>query len=170
VKSLFKWLAFKKAVIPSAKLIAIYTCSNGGEAMQSCQQLEAIKDRGLRGDRYFEKTGFWHPVESCQATLISEDDLLRAEKRGKISMGEGIHRRNLLISGLKTKDLKGKEFRIGNALFAYEKPRPPCAYIDTVAEKGVARALSYHSGICIRVIESGIIHIEDSLTITTDLS
>lgn len=137
--------------------------------MQPCQQLEAVKDRGLRGDRYFEKTGFWHPVESCQVTLISEDDLLRAEKRGKISMSKGIHRRNLLISGLKTKDLKGKLFRIGNALFAYQKPRPPCAYLDTVAEKGVARALSYHSGICIRVIESGIVHVEDSLTIVSDL-
>lgn len=133
--------------------------------MHSVQQAEAIIDRGLYGDRYFNKTGYWDPVEGCQITLISEHDLKLAKHGTDLKFDNGQHRRNLVIKGIKTKSLKGKQFQIGEAIFSYEKPRPPCGYLDKVEGRGMAKALSYNSGICIRVVRGGKLAVGDSIRI-----
>ncbi len=33
---------------------------------------QAVIDKGLEGDRYYTNSGYWHQVEACQVTLISE--------------------------------------------------------------------------------------------------
>ncbi len=152
-----------------AQLAAIYSCSKGGEEMQSCQTAVAILGRGLEGDRYANGVGYWHLVESCQVTLISEHDLCYARNRAntKVSalLSTGQHRRNLVITGLNTKRLKGHEFTLGEAVLRYEKPRPPCGYIDGVAARGMAKALGRRSGVCITVVKGGVITVGDTLKI-----
>lgn len=78
---------------------------------------------------------------------------------------DGSHRRNLVIAGIKPGTLQDKQFRVGKALFAYEKPRPPCGYIDRVAGEGMGKASSHNSGICIRVVQSGMITVGDVVEI-----
>ena len=43
--------------------------------MQVLDEIEAIDGRGLRGDRYLERTGYWTAVDECQVTLIQAEDL-----------------------------------------------------------------------------------------------
>ena len=141
--------------------------------MRSVASSQAIVDTGLEGDRYSEANGFWKATDACQVTLISEDDLNRAIQ-GRNAMLEsrlnnGAHRRNLVVGGIKTKQLEGRTFRIGQAVFRYHKPRPPCAYLEKIVGQGISRALGKHSGVCLYVVQGGTLSIGDAVEII-DLS
>ena len=148
-----------------AKLSAIFITENGGQPMQLVETINAIKEGGLEGDRYHSDTGYWHRVEACDVTLISEHDLKLAEKGSDLTFRNGEHRRNLVISGLKTKQLEDKTFRIGEALFRYDKKRPPCGYLNKIEGKGRALALSYNSGVCIKILQGGKVTVGDMIEI-----
>jgi MOSC domain-containing protein YiiM len=163
---IFKWLVSKRNA--NATLKAIYIAAGAGEPMQPMNMIEAVTNRGLAGDRYSEDRGHWKSIDGCQVTLITEHDLEQAKKTGvefQAGLDQGSHRRNLVIAGLKIKQLEGKEFRIGTAVFRYVKPRPPCAYLDKIAGKGMCRALGTHSGVCIRVVTGGRLTVGDALEI-----
>ena len=162
LKRLQQFFGFKSE---KAKLTGIFLADNAGEPMKLISRVEAVADTGLKGDRYYAQKGYWHFVESCQVTLITEHDLIQARKGSTINFDAGSHRRNLVIDGLKTNSLRGKTFCIGEAIFQYEKPRPPCGYIDKIEGKGMAKALSYNSGVCIRVLQSGYIKIGDEVKV-----
>lgn len=166
------WFGFKRRhAAPTLK--AIYIASAVGEPMQSVDRIEAISGRGLQGDRYCAGTGHWQSIEGCQATLITEYDLRHAKHKTspqiETALDNGGHRRNLVIDGLKTKQLEGKSFRIGSAVFRYDKPRPPCGYIDKVSGRGMGKALGHYSGICINVVSDGQLAVGDTVTVLDDM-
>ncbi|TDX99535.1 MOSC domain-containing protein [Thiohalophilus thiocyanatoxydans] len=154
------------------QLKAIYIAGSAGAEMQSVDRIQALEQTGLGGDRYSVARGYWQVTEACQVTLISEDDLDKAKK--KLSeplcarLDTGHHRRNLVISHLKTRDLHDKTFRIGGAIFRYHKPRPPCGYLDKIEGKGLGGALGKNSGICVTVISGGVIAVGDRVEIVPD--
>jgi MOSC domain-containing protein YiiM len=163
----FNRLGFKRHKPETATLKAIFVAASAGEPMRSVNATEAIGDRGLQGDRYSEDSGHWKSIDGCQVTLITEHDLARAKKGTESgfqhALENGSHRRNLVIAGLKTKNLEGKEFRIGTAVFRYDKARPPCAYLDQISGKGMCRALSHNSGVCLRVVTDGKLTVGDTV-------
>ena len=165
---LFDWLNFLRPQRQAPTLKAIFVAASAGEPMRSVNAVEAISGRGLQGDRYSEDRGHWKSIDGCQVTLITEHDLEQA-KKSEVEFQQGLdngsHRRNLVIEGLKTKNLEGKKFRIGAAVFRYDKPRPPCAYLDQIAGKGMCRALSHNSGVCIRVVSGGRLAVGDAVAI-----
>lgn len=165
---LSNWFNFKPKH-PTATLTAIYIATAAGEPMRAVDSAEAVEGRGLQGDRYCAGTGHWQKIEGCQLTLMTAHELLAAKHKTtdqlNILLEHGGHRRNLVIDGLKLKHLNGKSFRIGSAIFRYDKPRPPCGYIDQVSSPGMGRALSHNSGICIKVISSGRLAVGDSITV-----
>jgi MOSC domain-containing protein YiiM len=162
---LFKWSGFTRNNSRVVSLSAIFIAESAGMPMQSLKDAQAVSNKGILGDRYLNKTGYWDPVEGCQLTLISEHDLKQAKHDSDLTFDKGQHRRNLVINGIKTRALEGKTFQIGEAIFSYEKPRPPCGYLNKIEGKGMALALSYNSGICIRVIRSGKLRVGDSVII-----
>lgn len=161
-------LLFGRSARQTATLSAIFTSPEAGADMQSIEAVQAVKDRGLLGDRYFKDTGHWHSIEACQVTLISDQDLQYMQKYGKAQVEAGQHRRNLVVNGIKTEKLENRQFRIGDALFAWHKQRPPCAYIDTITEPGMSKTLGLHAGVCLHILESGLIRVGDPLTIVVD--
>ena len=164
----FKWPGFTRNNTRVASLSGIFIAESAGMPMQSLRESEVVSNQGIIGDRYLNKSGYWDPVEGCQVTLISEHDLKQAKHGSDLTFDNGQHRRNLVIKGIKTKALEGTQFKIGDVVFSYEKPRPPCGYLNKIEGKGMALALSYNSGICIRVIQGGrlsignVVHIIDS--------
>jgi MOSC domain-containing protein YiiM len=165
------WSVFKRHQRQAPVLKAIYIATAAGEPMKSVSTIEAVANRGLKGDRYCDDRGHWKSIDGCQATLITEHDLEQAKKTEvefRDALDNGSHRRNLVVAGLKTKNLEGKEFRIGTAVFRYDKPRPPCAYLDQIAGKGMCRALSHNSGICLRVVSGGGLAVGDAVEIMGD--
>ena len=147
------------------RLCAIFTCSAAGAGMQSLTEAQALAGQGLAGDRYALGKGHWHPVEACQLTLITEQELAWAESRAGRPLGWSFHRRNLVVAGLMPKHLREQRLQIGEALFVWHRPRPPCGYLDRVSGAGMARALGKGSGSCLRVLSSGLIRIGDPVLV-----
>src|SRR5918996_810882 len=76
----------------------------------------------------------------------------------------GQHRRNIVTRGVDLRGLAGWRFRIGEAVFRYDRPRPPCRYIEGLTQPGMTRALAARrGGICARVVESGLIRVGDTI-------
>lgn len=141
----------------------IYITPKGGAAMQQVEQVEAVADCGLRGDRYCERRGYWTNVDECQVTLIEAEDLDTIEATTGVHVSQGEHRRNLITRNVRLASLRGKQFQIGEAVLEYDRPRPPCSYVETLTEPGMTRALIGRGGICARVVKSGLIRAGDKI-------
>lgn len=74
-------------------------------------------------------------------------------------------RRNLVISGINLFSLKGRRFRIGQAIFETTGWCQPCARLQNNLGPGTFQAVRGHGGITARVLQSGIIRLEDSVSV-----
>jgi MOSC domain-containing protein YiiM len=145
---------------------AIYVTAKGGEPMMKVDEVRAVVDGGLEGDRYMARTGYWTNVDECQVTLIEGEilDLIVADSGVKV--GDGEHRRNIVTRGVKLETLEGRQFSVGDAVMIFDRPRPPCGYIQTITEKGMTKALGgMRGGICARVLKSGVIRPTDPVAL-----
>jgi MOSC domain-containing protein YiiM len=130
------------------------------EPVKRVQEAMAIADRGLEGDRYNNKGG------SRQVTLIQQEHL---EAVGSFMQREPIDpaltRRNIVVRGINLLTLKGRRFRVGDALLEYSGECHPCSRMEENLGTGGYNALRGHGGITARVIESGIIREGDVITV-----
>ena len=125
--------------------------------MKRVPSIEAIQG-GLEGDRYQIGTGYWADYDECQVTLIRAEDIEQIATETGISVTNGEHRRNIITRGVDLMELRGKRFRVGDAVLEFDRPRPPCRYVQTLTEPGMTKALGHgRGGICARVIEPGTI-------------
>jgi len=147
------------------EVTAIYITTTAGEPMRAVTEVDAIAERGLKGDRYHDGNGFWRPIEACQVTLITQHELSKAEQATELTLDKGAHRRNIVVNNIKHIKLVDKRFKIGSAVFEYHKPRPPCGYLDKIEGIGMGKALRKKAGFCVKVIESGHISVGDRLHI-----
>lgn len=154
-----------------ARVRALFVAQSGGEPMTAVDTVQAVADRGLRGDRYFNGTGYYSPFDVCQVTLIAERAIETIDRRDDIDLSDGQHRRNIVVDGLDVTDLLDHRFRIGEATFVETRPRPPCAHLEELtAAEGVARALTDgRGGICADVTGSGRIAVDDSVEVLEPL-
>ena len=143
----------------------IFITPAGGGSLQAAGEVEAIAGQGLRGDRYCQSSGHWTGKAKSQVTLIRAEDLEAIAAATGVQILNGEHRRNLVTRGLGLESLAGKRFQIGEAVLEYDRPRPPCSYIQSLTEPGMTRALAGCGGIGACVIQSGIIRASDSITI-----
>lgn len=162
---LFSWLNTWRQDELQGTLQAIYVCAAAGEAMQAVDAVNCLAGRGLEGDRYAEGRGHWIKTDGCEVTLITLDDLNVAHQRSGLAFDQGQHRRNLVVHGIPLAAFQRHRVRIGEALFDFHRLRPPCAYLDRVAQSGAAKALSKRAGIGLHVIGSGRIRVGDPVRV-----
>jgi MOSC domain-containing protein YiiM len=144
----------------------VFVAGAGGEAMRPVDAVQAVAGRGLDGDRYATRRGYWTDVDECQVTLIRSEDLDGVTASSGVAVQDGQHRRNIVTRDVDLRALAGRTFRIGEATFAYDRPRPPCRYIESITEPGMTRALAARrGGICVRVIESGLVRTGDEIEV-----
>ncbi|WP_339493849.1 MOSC domain-containing protein [Pseudomonas sp. RA_105y_Pfl2_P56] len=74
-------------------------------------------------------------------------------------------RRNLVISGINLFSLKGRRFRMGQAIFETTGWCQPCARLQTNLGPGTFQAVRGHGGITARVLQSGIIRLDDGVSV-----
>ena len=143
----------------------IFITAQSGKAMQAVEEVEAIAERGLRGDRYASGNGTYGGSDECQVTLIESEDLEEIRRSQGLQVENGEHRRNLVTRGVRLESLRGKRFQIGEAVLEFNRPRPPCRYLESITEPGMMRALVGHGGICARVVQSGKVRVNDAIVI-----
>ena len=74
-------------------------------------------------------------------------------------------RRNIAVSGINLFSLKGRRFRIGRALLETTGWCQPCARLEQRLGPGTFQAMRGHGGITARVIEGGIIRLDDEVRV-----
>jgi MOSC domain-containing protein YiiM len=140
----------------------IYIAPRGGVPMRPVHEVEAVAGGGLSGDRYMQRTGYWTGVDECQVTLIEAEALDWIRENSAVHVSNGEHRRNVITRGVRLSDLAGRRFKVGTAVLEYDRPRPPCRYIQSVSERGMTKALGRdRGGICARVVRSGMFRVGD---------
>ncbi|MCH2664191.1 MOSC domain-containing protein, partial [bacterium] len=87
-------------------------------------------------------------------------------KESEVRVRNGEHRRNIVTRGLELEALAGRQFTVGDAVMIFDRPRPPCGYIQTITQKGMTKALGgLRGGICARVMKSGTIKLRDTIAL-----
>jgi MOSC domain-containing protein YiiM len=122
---------------------------------------EAILEpgRGLLGDRWRGAT-----TGARQVTLIAGEHLAAiASFLGREAVPPDLLRRNLVIHGVNLLALKGRRFRLGGALLECSGECHPCSRMEEVLGPGGYNAVRGHGGITARVLEPGLIRLEDRL-------
>jgi MOSC domain-containing protein YiiM len=67
-------------------------------------------------------------------TLIEGEDHNETERVDGISVQNGEHQRNIITRGVSLESLRGRRFRIGEAILEYDRPRLPCKHVEDVTE------------------------------------
>lgn len=146
---------------------ALYIASAAGLPMERVDHVTAVARRGLEGDRYYRDKGHWSGTDECEVTIITQERIDEIEQLWGVKIQDGEHRRNIVTRNLPIEKLAGRRFHIGSATFGYERPRPPCAYIQMITEQGMTKALGRDAGICVRCIKGGEIRPGDQIVIST---
>lgn len=148
-----------------ASVEEIYIAPAAGAKMHKVEEVQAVAGLGLRGDRYCERKGLYSGVDECQVTLIEGEDLDEVSQSAGLRVKAGEHRRNIVTRGVRLDLLSGKLFQIGEAILQYDRPRPPCSYLQSLTQPDMARALMDKAGICARIVKSGTIRAGDPIRI-----
>lgn len=126
------------------------------ETVLVLEQVEAVKEEGLRGDHY-QNLGGSRQITLFQfehlrviASILESDDVLPQSIR-----------RNIVVRGLNLLSLKGKRFSIGEAVFEYTGECHPCSRMEQALGTGGYNAMRGHGGITAKVIRTGLIKTGD---------
>jgi MOSC domain-containing protein YiiM len=131
------------------------------------ESVRAMPGAGLQGDHYGGGAKGKRHV-----TLIQHEHLvvvarllaLRDRIETPIPVDPALVRRNVVVSGLNLLALKGRRFRLGQAVLEFTDPCQPCSQMERALGRGGLNAMRGHGGICARIVEGGILAVGDALT------
>lgn len=115
--------------------------------------------QGLVGDHYSSRTG-----GARHLTLIQSEHLAAiAAHLGLTEVLPEQLRRNIVVSGINLAALKGRRFRLGDALLEATGECHPCSRMEEILGNGGYNAVRGHGGITARVVEGGAVRLEDAV-------
>lgn len=165
---LFSWLNEWNDDELRGTLVDIFVADAAGQPMRRCTSCECLPGRGLEGDRYANGQGHWIRTDGCEVTLVTVEDLARANGRGRQSFDSGEHRRNLVIGGIPLDAMRNRQLLIGDVTFAFHRLRPPCGYLDRLLQPGAGKALGRGAGIGLKIVTAGQVRVGDKVRVLTD--
>jgi MOSC domain-containing protein YiiM len=129
-------------------------------AVEVVKEARLVEGRGLERDHKFSgRIG-----SKRQVTLIQQEHLAAvAGMLHRDRVPPELTRRNLVVSGVNLLALKGKQFRIGEAVLEFSGPCEPCSRMEQNLGPGGFNAMRGHGGITAKVIESGTVRIGDEV-------
>lgn len=134
------------------------------QEMLELEAVEARHEAGLTGDH--SRSG---PGNARQVTLIQWEHLAVIGALLGRSAEQPIQprdlRRNIAVSGINLLSLKGRRFRIGQAILETTGCCQPCARLEQRLGSGAFQAVRGHGGITARVLQGGIIYLNDDLCV-----
>ena len=131
------------------------------EPLLSVSELEAITLKCLKGDHYSGNA-----TSKRQVTLIQYEHVLTIASIMQIpELSPGVLRRNIVVSGINLLALKGKQFWVGDALLEYTGECHPCSRMEENLGAGGYNAVRGHGGITARIVQGGMIRVDDSVKV-----
>jgi len=154
-------LAQRLQIVPQVGTVAwIGIRPSRGEAMTVLDDVEAVADRGLVGDRY-KASG------TRQVTLIQAEHLPVIGALVGREVTPPIVRRNLVVSGVNLISLQKQRFAIGEVILVGTSACAPCDKMDLALGPGGFQAMRGHGGICAKIERGGVIRCGDRVRILT---
>lgn len=149
----------------SGRVQRIHIAGEPGVSVEPVESVEAVKKRGLRGDRYFINEGTFSDRKGSDITFIEAESLAAVERDYGITLERGVHRRNITTTGIALNHLIERDFEVGGAICRGENLCEPCAYLENHLEKkGIRKALVHRGGLRATVLDGGKISIGDSIS------
>ena len=150
------------------RLLFIHIADAASEDMKELPFAELIKDKGIKGDRYFKGTGKYSDIPDVRDVTLIEKEVLDALEENQpplqdksIILKPHEHRRNLTTEGVPINYLVGKQFKIGDAVLEGGRLNFPCKYLEELLNRRLVLPLYNRSGLNCRVVKSGIIKQHD---------
>ena len=159
-------------------LQAIYLRPARGITSISPQQVQAIAQQGLVGDRTYHSASRNSILSLASHQLGGKRQvtLIQAEHIAVISaligkpVDAALFRRNLVVSGINLLAAKSlfkdqtMQLTIGEVVLEVTGPCEPCSKMETVLGNGGYNAMRGHGGVTARIIKAGDLKIGDSIT------
>jgi MOSC domain-containing protein YiiM len=101
-----------------------------GDPMQSVDEIEAVEQQGLRGDRYFAGEGTFTDRDGCDVTFMEVETFTDVERDYDIDLDPGMHSRNITTTDIALNHLVGADFRVGSVVYEGVELCEPCAYLE----------------------------------------
>jgi MOSC domain-containing protein YiiM len=147
------------------QLLDIFVTERKATDLHSVDEAEAVPGRGLDGDRYFRKEGSFSPKDGPdrEVTLIEMEALEALGRECDLALAPNQSRRNLLTRGVPLNHLVGKEFTVGDVVLRGLRLCEPCAHLEKLTVKGVARGLFHRGGLRAQVVKGGVLRKGDAI-------
>tara|TARA_Y100000590_G_scaffold327424_1_gene371742 strand:- start:3254 stop:3697 length:444 start_codon:yes stop_codon:yes gene_type:complete len=143
-----------------SKVFKICTTLNSGEDMQEVKSIEAIANKGIVNDRYFNENN----DKDLQITLIESENIDYVNEISSINIPYKDFRRNIITKGIELNELINKEFFIGSVKIKGHRLCDPCKYLqDKLNDKGLVKKLINKGGLRCEILTTGIISINDKI-------
>ncbi len=125
----------------------------------------AEEGKGLVGDRAYHSIS-----ENRQVTLIQYEHVMALPSLlNLLEVNPALLRRNIVVSGINLLALKGRQFKIGDAIFEMTGECHPCSRMEENLGEGGYNAMRGHGGITAAIVESGNIKIGDTILLHKNL-
>jgi MOSC domain-containing protein YiiM len=155
------------------ELVGIHVAVGRGKPMQTLAKAELVSGKGIAGDRYAEKRGFYSSRPAAdggrELTLFEAEVLDALARECAIELAPHEHRRNLTTRGIGLDALIGQRFRVGATLCQGVRRCTPCAYLQGLTGKPVFVPLANRGGLRARVLEGGTVRVGDPIELVPSL-
>jgi MOSC domain-containing protein YiiM len=147
------------------EVVAVYIAGKATEPPVAVNEVQAMPNKGLAGDRYFDDAGTFSNLGrgGRDVTLIEEEALEGLQREYGIALDAAASRRNILTRGVSLNDLVGREFRIGEVRLCGARLCEPCEHLNGLIGQNVLRGLVHRAGLRADVLTEGTIRVGDTL-------
>jgi MOSC domain-containing protein YiiM len=150
-------------------VISIHVTPEEGGEIQDIQRAELVPGDGIRGDRYFGRTG-GDPAK--ELTLVESEQVEHVNAASGMQLDPGATRRNIVTRGVSLNDLVGKKFYVGDALVQGIDLCEPCSYMSRMlaadlSEPEIIKLLTHRAGLRAQILEGAVVHTGDPIRIPT---
>ena len=142
------------------KVLEIGISENKSSKIVSVNQVEAIKGKGLIGEKHFKEDN----KKRSQITLIEIENINHYNKITGTKFPAINFLRNIVTEGIRLNVLVGKEFFIGKVkVKAHDLCRPCKNLQEFLQQKNTVKELLYTGGLRCEIMSSGKIFIDDQI-------
>ncbi len=148
--------------MPQGRVESIHIATAAKAPMVEVQEVKAVPQMGLEGDRYAQKQGtFFKPEPDFELTLIEAEAVEAAQKEFDLNLSPGESRRNVVTRGVPLNDLVGKDFQIGAVKAHGIRLCEPCSHLQALTGQPVIKALVHRGGLRAQILTEGPIRTGD---------
>lgn len=148
-------------------LHAIIIGEKAKEPLHYVESVQAVKGKGLEGDRYFFGQGTFNKPQLSQnvrdVSILPYETLAECNNRLGSDLDFLDLRRNLIIKNFDASLLEDKIFTIGTAKFRIIRTCPPCRYLSRLLDEDIMKGLKHIGGYRAVIVQSGMVSVGDEI-------